>query len=371
MKIGIDCAWFSVKKAPGYNYYLYSLIDGIVKSDFLDLNDVEVFYPDGENAIVDRYYKTKIKFTPIDVGTLLKRFIWLFKAAKICNNLDVVLFTSGFCSPFGVFKKILVIHDFNYKIYPKNFNALQLWFRRVFVPVSMFSTDKIVCISSSVQSSVPKLFKYKSIVVHNAFIDQVGKVDAIKSDFLSELMGNLYGKTIILIPSSLAQHKNLQETLNAAINILNSNSNICFIFIGNWNSDLFVREHMVTSGYINRGIFLLGFVSEADKVALFKSSDIILIPSLFEGFGIPYIEAAYFKKILVSCDIPVCKEIMGDYPIYIRHPYQASDIELALSHAIIRLNSGQPNVEFELDRFRCETMSNRYLQIMKGFSCHV
>jgi len=56
----------------------------------------------------------------------------------------------------------------------------------------------------------------------------------------------------------------------------------------------------------------IGYVDEADKPSLYRLADVFVYPSIYEGFGLPVLEAMASGAPVVACDIPVMREIVGD-----------------------------------------------------------
>lgn len=367
MNLAIDCTWYSDKKAPGYNNYIHSLLEGISGNPNFKSFNITIIYPVNQNILLDNFPDSNFNFKPIKVSGFISRLIWLFfMAGYVCRSYDCVLFTHGFCSLFGYFKKILVVHDLNYKFYPKNFGFFQLWFRRFYIPYSLLVSDKIICISQSVYSSLPLGVKVKSSVIYNSIsFENLSDNKDVGCNIIN-LTKKLEGTIKILVPSSLAKHKNLGNALNSAVNILSCESDISFLFIGNWNFSEFVALRPSCELLIDKGIFPLGYVTESEKNYLFKSCNLVLIPSVFEGFGIPYIEAAYWRKVLVASNIPVCRELMGDYPIYINYPYDAIRMTASITEAIRFCRNNSSIKSFDLHSFGVEKMSDGYFEVIVG-----
>ena len=61
----------------------------------------------------------------------------------------------------------------------------------------------------------------------------------------------------------------------------------------------------------------LGAVDEQELVALYKNAGWIVVPSLYEGFGLPALEAATFKKAVLCSDIEAMREVLGDAGFYV------------------------------------------------------
>lgn len=76
----------------------------------------------------------------------------------------------------------------------------------------------------------------------------------------------------------------------------------------------------------------LGYVSDPDLPWLYAGATLFLYPSLYEGFGIPVVEAMACGVPVVTSDIPVCREIAGDSAVYLA----PTDVE-GWAEAIVRL----------------------------------
>jgi glycosyltransferase involved in cell wall biosynthesis len=99
---------------------------------------------------------------------------------------------------------------------------------------------------------------------------------------------------------------------------------------------------------------LHGFVSDADLWALYRSADLVVCPSAFEGFGMPPMQALYFAKPCLASDLPVFRSLYGDHLDY----FPAGDVEALaagmrrlLSDAAGRGRRGREGRAFVLDRY--------------------
>lgn len=80
-----------------------------------------------------------------------------------------------------------------------------------------------------------------------------------------------------------------------------------------WNKDIvYVQEASKTSGQV----FLLGFVSDDELVDLYNIADIFIMPSLYEGFGLPVLEAAACGTPIVTSRGGSIPEVIGDAAIF-------------------------------------------------------
>lgn len=74
------------------------------------------------------------------------------------------------------------------------------------------------------------------------------------------------------------------------------------------------REELSLGGI--SGVLMLGAVSDEDLLGLYQRAAGLVLPSLYEGFGLPIIEAISQQLPIVCSDIPVFREVAGDLPIF-------------------------------------------------------
>jgi len=115
-----------------------------------------------------------------------------------------------------------------------------------------------------------------------------------------------------------------------------------------------VREALKTSSYANR-IHLLGIISESQKLAIMKQAAIFAYPSLYEGFGLPILEAMLAGSPVVTYRNSSIEEIGGDDVTYAS--VETSD---GLYDALVSI--------LTMDRSKIETMTNRAWQNASRFS---
>ncbi|MCL4250360.1 MAG: glycosyltransferase family 4 protein [Anaerolineae bacterium] len=81
----------------------------------------------------------------------------------------------------------------------------------------------------------------------------------------------------------------------------------------------------------------IGYVDEADKPSLYRLASVFVYPSIYEGFGLPPLEAMASGTPVVACDIPVVREVVGDAAYLVEQ-----DNERQMGAAILSLLLQQP-----------------------------
>jgi glycosyltransferase involved in cell wall biosynthesis len=93
-------------------------------------------------------------------------------------------------------------------------------------------------------------------------------------------------------------------------------------------------QHMAAERGVAANLHFLGTISEEQKLALLRASDVLPFPSRYEGFGLPLLEAMAAGTPVISTDIPVVNEIVRDGENGLLIPY---DDSAALARGILAL----------------------------------
>ncbi len=117
-------------------------------------------------------------------------------------------------------------------------------------------------------------------------------------------------------------------------------------------------------------VVYMGYVDEMEKWSLLKGAELLLLPSLLEGFGIPVLEALKARTPVVASDIPVFRELYGDAVEYV-DPYSPEDIgrgicrvfgNLALRERLVR------DGKSVADSFSWAYSAQEYIRLFEDFA---
>jgi glycosyltransferase involved in cell wall biosynthesis len=109
---------------------------------------------------------------------------------------------------------------------------------------------------------------------------------------------------------------------------------------------------------VEQHIHLLGYLSDEELINLYRSSDALLFPTRYEGFGLPLLEAMAAACPLIASDIPVVREIVRDGENGLLVPYNDP---VALARAALLL-LGQPDLQARLVAGGQHTLVTRYAE---------
>lgn len=246
------------------------------------------------------------------VGRWLKGSPWEQLALPLATRGRTLL---SLCNmgPLFARRQVVMMHDVAVYDLPENYSwKFRLWYRFAFsilkrsashiVTVSEFSKKRITARLGIDESRIS--------VVWNG-VDHFGRI-AADSSILSRL--NLQNDGYVLVVGNLSVGKNLARVL-AAIERLSERYDWKFVIVG--GCDLRIFNPKAKAGYdLSTNIVAAGFVSDGELRALYENAACFVFPSLYEGFGLPPLEA-------MSCGCPVIvsreaslPEICGDAAVY-------------------------------------------------------
>ncbi|MDR3257224.1 MAG: glycosyltransferase family 4 protein [Mycoplasmataceae bacterium] len=105
-----------------------------------------------------------------------------------------------------------------------------------------------------------------------------------------------------------------------------------FYSVHEMNNSL-VKEAILNSGFYD-DIILFGYITDEFKQKLYKNSFAFIYPTLFEGFGLPVLEAMLYKTLILTYNNTSLPEVGQDYAFYVDNGNQMAEqitIMLAMS----------------------------------------
>ena len=123
-----------------------------------------------------------------------------------------------------------------------------------------------------------------------------------------------------------------------------------------------IRMEIISRGITN--VHLLGLVSEAQKTWLYRHCQTFVFPSLFEGFGLPVVEAMLFGKPVVCSNETSLTEIGGDHVTFFPKGYPADESAQLIATAALTPEQADKNRQYARS-FTWERHMNSYLAIYR------
>ncbi|HQO11171.1 MAG TPA: glycosyltransferase family 1 protein [bacterium] len=215
--------------------------------------------------------------------------------------------------------------------------AYALKHARTIIAVSEFTRQEILDVYS-------QKYAKKIKVVHNGYARELYFVRTDKEE--RRLILEKYGleEPFFLYVGRLEKKKNTQALVEAfaLFKETNPHSDISLVLIGNAGFGYDEVKYIIEEYNLSRQVLMPGWVAEEDLPIIFSAALAFVFPTLYEGFGIPVLQAMACGVPTLVSDIPVLREILGEAPIYF-NPRDKN--ELAASLATI---AGNENLRRDL-----------------------
>jgi glycosyltransferase involved in cell wall biosynthesis len=316
LRIGIDGRPLQGNRR-GDGRYVFELckrIDAFMpKAKFFVYSSVPVEMP----VLSDRWVLRNDRFPFSKFSPLL----WLkLRGCCFCrrDHLDVFWGTNVFLPmlPHTV-KKVVTVHDFRFLVAPETFIKLHFLANRLFFKNDILKADIILANSEGTSKRIHDLMALQSTVMRPA----VGKVFKPQTSQQIENSLKSYGINFpyLLNVAVWDPIKNIELLVRTFINMKNQGllPKHKMVLVGGkgWKYRSLTSMVSIDGG---KNIVSLGYVSDKDLASLYAGADLFIFPSIYEGFGIPVLEARASGARVVTTDIPELREAGGPDAIYIK-----------------------------------------------------
>ncbi len=313
MKIGIDCRIYS-SKFTGIGRYVYELIHRIAKLD--KTNKYVLFF---NNPEFESFNPPSERFKKVLVNAPIYSFKEQTRFLKILNKekLDLMHFTH-FNAPFFYFRpSIVTIHDLTLSFYPgnKKHSLLHRIGYHLTLRASVKKAKQVITISQNSKKDLIHLLHTpeKKITVIYQGVGEEFKPISDESRIQATLEKYNIKKPFLLYTGVWRSHKNI-PTMIEAFHELKSIFDINdLMLVVTGKDDPFYPEVKQTAQSMNEESHIIfpGLVSEQELLDLYTAAKMYVFPSLYEGFGLPPLEAMACKTPVAASEVSSIPEVCG------------------------------------------------------------
>lgn len=357
----IDALIFKNGKSYGYQEYLFNLLDYLREyRNALYYGNIVLACPKSKMAYFSKYkdvfnicgFAAESKLQHISIQNRLETVLGLKKD-------DVVLFTYNYSCLTKHCCHVLVVHDLLFlrkKYLPDRLMRLQ---RRLFVPVSLKLADCIIAISHFTKSDIVQHYRIsesKVFTIYNYF--NFGKYKPIAGH-------TSYARPYFVSICSTAYHKNTISVLQAFSEFCAYNNTHDMVFIGSLTdtSSAAFNTYKRLPPAIKQRVHLLNDISNGELGLLYRNAACFISLTLFEGLGMPIVEAMYFNLPVILSDIPICREIAGQTSALFVRPFDISGTVKAMLSVVS--NQKKPDTSAIIQtRFSETNTSQKYINLL-------
>lgn len=361
MRIGIDLLWVRPGICGGTESYVRNMLDGF--AEYGDRHEYVLFATQDNAESFAKYENVKgmqLEVCPTQHSSQWKRILWenmhLDKLAKK-KNIDV-MYIPVYSKPLSLGKKlpyVTVFHDLQGLHYPEYFSYPRLQFFKWCWWYACKTSKKVIVLSDYGKADVLKYYPFatdKLVRIYNPIISNQAEMDF---EVLAERYGIRSGEYFYCV-SALLPHKNLKTILQVMQN-WEGEEKLVLSGVGNQKGEL---GELIKEYELKDKLVLTGFVSDEERDCLYENCKIFLFPSVFEGFGMPPIEAMRKGKRVVMTDKTCLREVTQGKAIYVADPFAVGEWQEKINYAMTL----EEQVE-DFNEYSLEVAAGQYLTVFE------
>ncbi|MDA1060340.1 MAG: glycosyltransferase family 1 protein [bacterium] len=350
MKIAIDIRTAGGEKA-GKGWYTFHIVQNLLR---LDRDNEYILYAKEGIAGFQQFKNARLKLIH---G---KGLFWHNKVISDVKRegVDIFFAPSSYITPALLphhIKTIVTVHDLVAFLFPNRHNKKAVILEKLFLKRALKRADHIITVSQNTKKDILNKFKYERDKIDTVYCSAGDDFKPVEKDSLTSFIAKTnLPKNFFLAVGTLEPRKNYTNLIKAFAKFREKHPSYHLIIVGKegWEfQDIYdeIRENQIT-----KKVHILGYLSGKSLVGLYNLAKGLVFPSLYEGFGIPPLEAMKSGCPVIASYSSSIPEVVGDSALLIN---PENPIEIA--NAMLKLANSE-----EL----CEKLRNKGLAQSRKFS---
>lgn len=373
MIIGIDGNEANVESRVGIGRYAFELLRRFAKKAENSVKLKFIVYlktaPLSHMPKEDENWNYRI-LKPGRLWTQWRLPLELFMSADLP---DVFFSPSHYAPRISPVPTVVSVMDIAYIYYPELFDKNDLYQLRNWTSYSVRRAKKVLTISNSSKNDIIKEYKINRenvVVTYLSTSRDMGKINLSDQKMNNIIKKYKVSNNFILFVGTLQPRKNIVRLIESfSIVLKNSNidtkelENLQLVIIGKkgWLYDAILSAPKVFE--VENSVKFLENVDDKDLGVFYKTAKCFVLPSLYEGFGLPVLEAMQGECPVITSNVSSLPEAGGDAVLYV-DPEDSKDIaekiQTLLSNEKLRnelIAKGKKQIKkFSWDRTASETL---------------
>ena len=313
------------------------------------------------------------KYTGIGkIDRVIRRIVQFRTHTMVLKENGVDILYCPFSAP--TFKEngiptVSTILDIQHEFYPQFFSPQELQHRRKFYYDIVQKVERVVCISDYTRETFCEKYGYPLERAQTIYIAIQNRFDKEDADVLEKL--GIQNQLYIVYPANFWEHKNHKLLLNAFAMYAEGNSELKLVLTGNPLDQAEYYNELLKAMKIEQRTVITGYLTNEELFSILKHAKGLIYPSLFEGFGIPVVEAMGLNKLIASSNLTSLPEI-GCPSIFYFNPKKPDEILRGIEYLANNEMTEQIKKEYrkKLEEYQADKMVQAYIDAFKEVICN-
>jgi glycosyltransferase involved in cell wall biosynthesis len=340
MRIAVNTRFLIKNKLEGIGWFTYETMKRITQNH-PEHEFIFLFDRDWDEEFIFSKNITPVKVWPPARHPYLWKYWFDYALPPVLKKLkpDVFISTDGFLSLRTNIPTILVIHDLGFEVFPEHTPGIVSKYYRRFTPQYAHKAKKIITVSEFSKKDISKRYRIEASkieVAYNGANELFVPLDEKEKNTSRKKYAN--DKHYFLYVGAIHPRKNINKLLLAFDAFKNeTNSDMQLVIAGRmaWKTE--ETQAIYEAMQFKDAVWLMGHLQLHELTKVMGAADALVFPSLFEGFGIPVVEARYCNVPVLCSDTSSLPEVAGEHAMYFDPKYE-EDIKLAMMRFLEKRN---------------------------------
>lgn len=346
MIIGIDGNEANVSHRVGISEYAFELLRQFSNSKFNPANSgtkFVIYLKDNPLSHMPKESENW-KYKVIGPRKFWTQFALPMELLLRGSQMNVFFTPSHYAPRFAKIPTVISVMDLSYLHFPHLFKQKDLYQLKNWTHYSVKNASKILTISRASKDDIIKHYKIKS---ENIIVTYPGIKPNKEMKSTKELP--IKDKYILFV-GTLQPRKNIERLIEAFSQI--SHKKVVLVIVGKkgWLFDSILQAPEKYN--VEKRVHFMDFVSDEQLKVLYENAEFFILPSLYEGFGLPVLEAMQYGCPVITSNISSLPEVGGDAALYV-NPEDTKDLAKKMEQLL------------ENEKLKKELIKKGYQQVKK------
>jgi glycosyltransferase involved in cell wall biosynthesis len=227
------------------------------------------------------------------------------------------------------------VHDLTAYLFPETHDFFSSWYYRLLMPWSVKAADRIIAVSQSAKADLMRLLDVASekvCVIHHGKDDRFtphrdeSRLDKLRTKYSIT-------KKMILFVGGIDLRKNPASLVRAFAMLKSLHGTHALVLTGGFGEHYqWIRGRLREWGVENHVVFP-GYIPDEELADFYRLAEVFVYPSLYEGFGLPVLEAMACGVPVITSNVSAMPEVAGDAAILVE-PNNIKDLAAAIERVL-------------------------------------
>ena len=375
MRIGIDTSRANKDNKTGtewYSYYIIQELKNMTPDDCQVVLYTNTPLKNDLRLMPKNWREKDLSWPPKYLWTQIR--LWWELVIQPPDVLLVPAHTIPFLPIRRKTKIFVTVHDVGFKRFPELYKKVQIWYHDLTMRRIKNRADIIITISDFSKQEIIKLYQVnpeKIRVIYPGYDKEKYHLSGEASEFRLQEIFQKYQiiKPYLLYVGRIERKKNISNLVRAFIEVKRQFPGLRLVLAGEGGNLFEDIKKIIIQEKVEKEIIMTGYITEDDLPEILRGAEIFLFPSLYEGFGLPIVQAMASGVPVVTSDLEPHREVSGGAAALVRpmnHREIAQKIIEILSNNKIKEELVKKGLERAKD-FSWEKTARGILEIITKF----